>query len=113
MRLSIPFCLAIAVGLVFLSAMTMGCAQSKSWRGGDACSEIGKIHQRLQEIDAEEKRLGGKTPASTEESTSLSRLLERLQEEKRDLQSKSESLQSQCDPQDTRELDAAQRRKAP
>lgn len=101
---------ALAALLPALAAAT-GCAQSKSWKGGDACSEIGRIQQRLQELDAEEQRLEGKTPASDEESETLANMIARLHEEKRDLQRKSEELKVECDPQDTRELDDERRRR--
>jgi chromosome segregation ATPase len=101
---------ALAALLPALAAAT-GCAQSKSWKGSDACSEIGKIQQRLQELDAEEQRLGGKTPASDKESETLSNMLGRLQEERRDLQKKSQELEAECDPQDTRERADERRRR--
>jgi chromosome segregation ATPase len=101
---------ALAALLPALAAAT-GCAQSKSWKGGDACTEIGRIHQRLQELDAEEQRLEGKTPASDEESETLSRMVGRLHEERKDLRRKSEELKAECDPQDTRELDDERRRR--
>jgi Skp family chaperone for outer membrane proteins len=97
--------LAALAALLPALAATTGCAQSKSWKGGDACSEIGKIQQRLQE------RLGGKTPASDEESETLTKMIGRLHEERRDLQRKSQELEAECDPQDTRELDDERRRR--
>jgi hypothetical protein len=88
--------ITLTVTCALLISALLGCAESKGWKGGNACNQIGKNQSDIQKIDDQVTVLRGKNSAAP--SPDLDIQIQRLQEQRRDLELSSQKLAEDCHP---------------
>lgn len=81
---------------LFIGTLLFGCAQSKSWNGGNACDQIGKNQTELQKLESQIQELRANQTAA--DSPTLQSQITSLEEQKRDLEISSAKLFDDCQP---------------
>jgi|GEM_PF-6046599 len=90
----------ILIAFTATSFLLTACAQSAGWKGGDACTQIGKNREEISLLENQIAALRAKADGEgeAEEDEAREMQIQGLEDKKKDLQFSSESLQPQCTP---------------